>query len=110
MAVTASDHRDGGVPSLWSGAVDDMCSGVLDGAQKLMFISAGNMRYEITQPDYVYHEWNVTRGGVEGSRASVERPNGWRSHGTRGTGRERFEGVLPCSRYRRSVPYKPDLA
>jgi hypothetical protein len=65
MAVTASDHRDGGVPSLWSGAVDDMCAGVLDGAPKLMFISAGNMRYEITRDDYVYHEWNRTRGGIE---------------------------------------------
>ena len=65
MAVTADDHRDGGVPSLWSGAVDDMCSGVLDGAAKLMFISAGNMRDEICEDDYVYHDWNRTRGGIE---------------------------------------------
>jgi hypothetical protein len=65
MAVTASDHRDGGLPSLWSGAVDDMCAGVLDGAPKLMFISAGNMRHEVGRDDYVYHEWNITRGGVE---------------------------------------------
>jgi hypothetical protein len=65
MAVTASDHRDGGVPSLWSGAVDDMCAGVLDGAPKLMFVSTGNMRQEITQPGYVYHDWNTTSGGVE---------------------------------------------
>ena len=65
MAVTASDHRDGGVPSLWSGAVDDMCAGVLDGAPKLMLVSAGNMRHEIGSNDYVYHEWNRTRGGIE---------------------------------------------
>jgi len=65
MAVTADDHRDGGVPSLWSGAVDDICSGVMDGAPKLMFISAGNMRDEIGDDDYVYHEWNRTRGGIE---------------------------------------------
>ena len=65
MAVTADDHRDGGVPSLWSGAVDDMCSGVLDGAAKLMFISAGNMRDEICEDGYVYHDWNRTRGGIE---------------------------------------------
>jgi hypothetical protein len=65
MAVTASDHRDGGLPSLWSGAVDDMCAGVLDGTPKLMLVSAGNMRYEIGRDDYVYHEWNITRGGIE---------------------------------------------
>jgi hypothetical protein len=65
MAVTAVDHLDGGIPSLWSGAVDDMCAGVLDGAPKLMFVSAGNMRNEICQDDYVYHEWNRTRGGIE---------------------------------------------
>ncbi|MBL7042073.1 MAG: S8 family peptidase [Pirellulaceae bacterium] len=65
MAVTADDHRDGGVPSLWSGAVDDMCVGVLDGARKLMFISAGNMRDEICEDGYVYHDWNTTRGGIE---------------------------------------------
>ncbi len=65
MAVTADDHRDGGEPSLWSGAVDDLCAGVLDGAPKLMFISAGNMRVEICNDDYVYHDWNRTRGGIE---------------------------------------------
>lgn len=65
MALTASDHRDGGLPSLWSGAVDDLCSGAFDGARRLMFISAGNMREEISLKDYVYHDWNITRGGVE---------------------------------------------
>lgn len=65
MAVTADDHRDGGEPSLWSGAVDDMCAGVLDGAPKLMFISAGNMRDEICEDAYVYHDWNRIRGGIE---------------------------------------------
>lgn len=65
MAVTTPDHRDGGVPSLWSAAVDDLCSGGLDGVRRLMFISAGNMRVEICEKDFAYHEWNCTRGGVE---------------------------------------------
>ncbi len=65
MAVTTPDHRDGGVPSLWSGAVDDLCSGGFDGARRLMFISAGNMRDEICEKTFVYHDWNMTRGGVE---------------------------------------------
>ncbi len=65
MAVTTSDYRDGGVPSLWSGAVDDLCSGGFDGTRRLMFISAGNMREEICEKEFVYHDWNITRGGVE---------------------------------------------
>jgi hypothetical protein len=30
-----------------------------------MFISAGNLREEIGQPDYEYHRWNCERGGIE---------------------------------------------
>lgn len=30
-----------------------------------MFISAGNMRDEICDDDYVYRDWNRTRGGIE---------------------------------------------
>ena len=64
MAVTADD-RDLGMPSLWSGAVDQLCSGVDDDVRRLMFISAGNLREEIGQPDYEYHRWNCERGGIE---------------------------------------------
>ena len=65
MAVTADSDRDNGLPSLWSGAVDDMCAGVLDGAKKLMFISAGNVRKEFLSAEYVYHDWNTRRAGIE---------------------------------------------
>lgn len=64
MAVTADD-RDLGMPTLWSGAVDDMTAGVLDNAPKLMFISAGNVRHEFHQADYSYHTWNITKAGIE---------------------------------------------
>ena len=30
-----------------------------------MFISAGNLRHEILQPDYEYHRSNCERGGIE---------------------------------------------
>ena len=43
MAVTADD-RDMGLPSLWSGAVDDLCAGIITGKPHLMFVSAGNVR------------------------------------------------------------------
>ncbi len=64
MAVTADD-RDHGLPTLWSGAVDDMTAGVLDDAPKLMFIPAGNVRDEFYLPAYAYHTWNTTRAGIE---------------------------------------------
>jgi hypothetical protein len=64
MAVTADD-RDLGMPSLWSAAVDQLCSGATDETQRLMFISAGNLRDELLQPDYEYHRANCERGGIE---------------------------------------------
>lgn len=64
MAVTADD-RDMGMPTTWSGAVDDLCAGVLDGFPKLMLISAGNVRDELCSEKYTYHDWNVTHAGIE---------------------------------------------
>ncbi|MCD4784886.1 MAG: S8 family peptidase [Candidatus Eremiobacteraeota bacterium] len=43
MAVTASDNRDRGKPSSWSGALDQITSGVDDGTKRLMVVSAGNI-------------------------------------------------------------------
>jgi len=42
MAITASD-RDHGYPTLWSAAIDQMCSGELDDNRRLMFVCAGNV-------------------------------------------------------------------
>jgi hypothetical protein len=64
MAVTADD-RDGGLPSLWSGATDDLCAGIITGKQQLMFVSAGNVRDGLYDNDYVYHDYNQTRAAVE---------------------------------------------
>ncbi len=64
MAVTADD-RDMGLPTLWSGAVDDLCAGVLDETPKLMFISAGNVREHLHSDEYTYHTWNTTKAGIE---------------------------------------------
>jgi hypothetical protein len=63
MAVTADD-RDLGIPSLWSAAVDQMCSGALDDGQRLLFISAGNLR-NIDGGGYIYHRSNCEQGGIE---------------------------------------------
>ena len=64
MAITADD-RDMGLPSLWSGATDDLCAGIFTGKRQLMFVSAGNVRDELYDNDYVYHDYNQTRAAVE---------------------------------------------
>ena len=43
LAVTATDDRDRGRPSSWSGAVDALSSGYEDNIHRLIVISAGNV-------------------------------------------------------------------
>jgi len=64
MAITADD-RDMGLPSLWSGATDDLCAGMITGKRQLMFVSAGNVRDELYGNDYVYHEHNQTKAAID---------------------------------------------
>jgi hypothetical protein len=47
MAVTSDDTRDQGKPSSWSGALDQITSGVGDGTKRLMVVSAGNITVSI---------------------------------------------------------------
>lgn len=42
MAVTCSDTRDRGKPSSWSGALDQITSGIGDDTKRLIIVSAGN--------------------------------------------------------------------
>lgn len=42
LAVTATDDRDRGKPSSWSGLVDKVASGAEDGIQRLFIVAAGN--------------------------------------------------------------------
>jgi len=42
-AVTASDTRDRGRPSSWSGAIDNITSGAIDGERQLVILAAGNI-------------------------------------------------------------------
>ncbi len=47
MAVTASDSRDRGRPSSWSGVLDQLASGVGDGQKRLIVVCTGNAaKYE----------------------------------------------------------------
>jgi hypothetical protein len=60
MAVTASDSRDRGRPSSWSGKVDELASGYDDGIRRLIVLSGGN----VTDPEEWkrYPESNFTNG------------------------------------------------
>src|SRR5215203_2127617 len=65
MTITATDDRDMGLPSAYSGHIDQMCAGVLDESRKLMFIAAGNIVWEGLAPgEYKYHEWNTKKAGI----------------------------------------------
>lgn len=43
MAVTATDDRKGGLPSSWSGKIDELASGYDDDTRRLIIVSAGNV-------------------------------------------------------------------
>lgn len=42
MAITADDTRDRGVPSSWSGRIDQICAGTDDDERRFFIVSAGN--------------------------------------------------------------------
>jgi Subtilase family len=85
MAITATD-KDQCMPTLWSSALDQMCSGASDNHQRLMFVSAGNLREELTVADYpaVNHRtsiqdpaqaWNVVTVGAYTTKMLIEDPD-----------------------------------
>ncbi len=45
LAVTSDFQTDQGRPSSWSAAIDSLASGADDGQQRLIIVSAGNVRY-----------------------------------------------------------------
>lgn len=126
LAVTA-DHRDLGLPSLWSASVDQLCSGAPDDASRLLFISAGNLRDEFHDPAYRYPQsnfeeragiedpgqsWNAVTVGAYTEKVFIQDPrfNGWQPiAGSR--------DLCPTSRtslgwpddHQRGWPFKPDI-
>jgi hypothetical protein len=74
LAVTATDTRDRGRPSSWSGQIDQLASGAEDGMWRLFVVSAGNtcpqtpMHYPQTQLENSIHDpaqaWNALTVGA----------------------------------------------
>ena len=52
MAVTASDTRDHGRPTSWSGALDQLASGAEDDVRRLFIVCAGNLADIVSAVDY----------------------------------------------------------
>lgn len=46
MAITANDNRDRGLPTSWSGALDEICYGGPGSPQRLFLVAAGNTEKE----------------------------------------------------------------
>lgn len=126
MAVTA-DHRDLGMPSLWSAAVDQLCSGAPDETARLFFVSAGNLRDKFREPGYRYmrsnreehagiedpgQSWNALTVGAYTEKVFIQDPDflGWQPIADAGD-------LCPTSRTsagwpeenQRGWPLKPDF-
>ncbi|ATI65946.1 subtilase [Edwardsiella tarda] len=52
LAVTSTNERESGKPSSWSADIDQFCSGIHDGKQRLFVISAGNNLDVNPEQDY----------------------------------------------------------
>ena len=87
MAVTASDTRDQGRPSSWSGAMDQLAAGADtdDEVHRLIIVSAGNLTDRYNPADYPRsqcadsvhdpaHAWNVLTVGACTALDHIEDP------------------------------------
>ena len=119
MAVTATD-KDQSLPTLWSASLDQMCSGATDEQRRLMFVSAGNYRGELTVAHYPAvnrkasvqdpaQAWNVVTVGAYTDKVMIQDPDlaGYNPLAPRG-------GLCPtsttsCGWTKREWPFKPDI-
>ena len=97
MAITAPD-KDQCLPTLWSASLDQMCSGAIDDHRRLMFVSAGNFRDEMTVDRYpeANHNasvqdpaqaWNVVTVGAYTEKVMISDPDLPRLYAARTPGR-----------------------
>jgi hypothetical protein len=119
MAVTLDDDWHQGYPTLWSAAIDQMCSGELDDVRRLMFVCAGNVVPQ--NPGYLYpntnrkegiedpaQSWNAITVGAYTDRVIISAPDlrGWKPVARKGR-------LCPASRTSmpggHEWPIKPDI-
>ena len=119
MAVTATD-KDQCLPTLWSASLDQMCSAANDDYRRLMFVSAGNFRGEMTVAGYPQanhrasvqdpaQAWNAVTVGAFTEKVMIQDPDlkGYNPLAPSG-------GLCPTSTTsrgwtKREWPFKPDI-
>jgi len=85
LAVTATDFRDRGRPSSWSGKLDELASGYEDDRKRLIVVSAGNVddpeswgRYFADNLTNEVHDpgqaWNVLTVGAHTEKVTIRDP------------------------------------
>lgn len=85
-AVTASDTRDRGRPTSWSGAIDNISSGAFDNEKRLIILAAGNITdfnqitdYPTNQVTDSIHDpaqaWNALTVGAYTELTTLTDPN-----------------------------------
>ncbi|HEV3163656.1 MAG TPA: S8 family peptidase, partial [Isosphaeraceae bacterium] len=121
MAVTADD-KDEWLPTLWSAAIDQMCSGATDDTRRLMVVSAGNFRDELTTVGYPLsnHEasvqdpaqaWNVVTVGAYTQKVMIEDQalDGWSPLAPKGRLCPTSTTSCGWEKENRHWPVKPDI-
>jgi len=119
MAVTAGD-KEKWLPTLWSAAIDQMCSGANDGTRHLMVVSAGNRHDELTKHEYpgINHSlsvedpaqaWNVVTVGAYTEKVMIEDRDyeGWVPLAPKG--RLCPSSRTSCGWEKQEWPLKPDI-
>ena len=120
MAVTASDTRDRGRPSSWSGAIDAVLSGSEDEERRIMFIAAGNARKEDvsdyphsnTLPENSIHDpgqsWNAITVGAYTTKNHISDPT-FRGFQPIAQGGELSPSSTTSASWNTDWPAKPDI-
>ena len=121
LAVTADSPMMSGQPTSWSSEIDQFSSGASGDIQRLFVISTGNIRTELTNPDYwtetqlaeaedPSQSWNALTVGAFTEFTTNDDPSfdGWSPLAISGD-------ISPASRtsvnwrWRSQAPYKPDV-
>ncbi|EMX6285283.1 S8 family peptidase [Providencia rettgeri] len=121
LAITSDGSLESGKPSSWSAEIDQFCSGVEDGKQRLFVISAGNNVNIFPDTDYweqvhlaqiedPAQSWNALTIGAYTEMTTNDDPDfvGWSPFACSGD-------IAPTSRssvnwsWRKQSPFKPDV-
>lgn len=119
MAVTATD-KDKWLPTLWSASLDQMCSGATDEQRRLMFVSAGNYRHEMSLEDYPQanrrasvqdpaQAWNVVTVGAYTEKVMIHDPDLADYNPVAPMGALCPTSTTSCGWENRSWPFKPEI-